>query len=166
MDETQMTLPSATLGSIEAILKELQEYPEGSYMRCGFCGTKHANDHSEKCIANRLTAALHELLRSAQRVGQQGANEDGGHTVRSPSAVSETVPMTEERTAASICKPVVAVSATPALDRDAIIEACAKRCDDMAANGRKGNTEAGRHAAGALDMAAYALRATKGAEWP
>lgn len=44
--------------AVEAILKELQEYPAGSYMRCGFCGTKHANDHSEKCLVNRLTAAL------------------------------------------------------------------------------------------------------------
>lgn len=51
--------------------------------------------------------------------------------------------------------------------RDAVLEEAAKVCSEMAANGRKGDTQAGRHAAGALDMAAYKLRAMRGERgWP
>lgn len=65
--------------AVEAILKELQEYPEGSYMRCGFCGTKHANDHSAKCLVNRLTAAL-----VARASGLPPMNDDLGDILGRP----------------------------------------------------------------------------------
>jgi hypothetical protein len=45
--------------------------------------------------------------------------------------------------------------------RNDALEEAAKVCDTLAGNGRKGNTQAGRHAAGALDMAAYKIRKLK-----
>lgn len=46
--------------------------------------------------------------------------------------------------------------------RNALLEEAAEVCDTLATNGRIGDTQAGRHAAGALDIAAYKIRALKG----